>query len=47
MLGTAELPAQDGMGEQRIARIISFGQIRFMKPTSALSAFASSMVEIA
>jgi hypothetical protein len=45
MLGATELPAHVGMGEQRIARITSFGQIRFMKSTSALAAFASSMVE--
>jgi hypothetical protein len=45
MPGTTELPAHAGTGEQSIARITSFGQIRFMKSTSALSAFASSMVE--
>jgi len=31
MLAAIELPAHEGTGVQRIARITSFGQIRFMK----------------
>jgi hypothetical protein len=31
MLAAIELPAHEGTGEQRVARINSFGQIRFMK----------------
>jgi hypothetical protein len=38
-LATIELPAHEGTGAQRAARITSFNQIRFMKWASALSAF--------
>jgi hypothetical protein len=39
MLAAIELPAHEDAGEQRIAMITSFGQIRVMKLASALSAF--------
>jgi hypothetical protein len=38
-LAGAEPPAHEGTGEQTIARINSFSEIRFMKLASALSAF--------